>query len=39
MVSIGTYSVDDLGDFLLEKGRAPDVVTAFTGKLKVSASV
>ena len=34
MVSVATFSVDDLGDFLIEKGIPANVVTAFVGKLE-----
>ena len=36
MVSLSTYSVDDVGDFLLERGIPGDVVTCFTGKRTTS---
>ena len=34
MVSAATFSVDDLGDFLIEKGIPVNIVTAFIGKLE-----
>ena len=33
-MSVATFSVDDLGDFLIERGILANVVTAFTGKLE-----
>ena len=32
-MDVGSYSVDSIGDYLLESGIPPDIVTSFLGKV------